>query len=316
MFRFLFTTVFCAVINLSLGQNLVLNGDFESYSDCPSGPEQLDLVENWFDPTPNNGNESGSPDYFNSCSENWVVTVPETNWGYQEPHSGDGFVGILTYLEPDENFREYIETRISEPLIANNCYGLKFYISLGEACQYSGNDLQVFFSTDSVAGIENHLPLPFSPQIVFNDSIVHYPDWLELSAEYYAHGGEEYLVIGNFKDDTETTLVDQGPDEQQSIYVFIDDVSLIDLGCVTTAINEETVHKPLIHPNPFSNHLQFISHNDQKMLVQVYDSQGNLIYDTAISDHERIDTHLWKAGIYFYTAISEDETLFSGRIMK
>ena len=51
------------------GQNLVPNGSFEEYGECPNNGAQIDRAIGW-------SAFRRSPDYFNSCDEGSVASVP------------------------------------------------------------------------------------------------------------------------------------------------------------------------------------------------------------------------------------------------
>jgi hypothetical protein len=75
--------------------------------------------------------------------------------------------------------------------------------------------------------------LPYQPQVenpqgnILTDSL----NWTKISGIFTAQGGENYLTIGNFKDSTNTTIIDadSGNGEYNNAYYYIDKVSLIPL---------------------------------------------------------------------------------------
>src|SRR5688572_6053469 len=91
-------------------QNLVPNGDFESYINCPSNVSQFDSALFWFNPT------YGTPDYFNQCSNPSNVGIPNNIFGYQPTLSGVGYTGIYLWQNSSVIYREYIEVPLLSPL--------------------------------------------------------------------------------------------------------------------------------------------------------------------------------------------------------
>lgn len=89
-------------------QNLVINSDFESKSGCPDASGQFLLADEWFSPN------IGTPDYFNDCSKTIEYGTEYNNRGGQIPHSGHGYMGILSENMHNNEFFEYIETHLKK----------------------------------------------------------------------------------------------------------------------------------------------------------------------------------------------------------
>src|SRR5690349_11568305 len=76
----------------SFAQNLVQNPSFEDTISCPTSIDQLFKAINWY-------SFRDSPEYFHECDNpiNGAVGVPENSFGYQYPHSGSAYAGIIPY---------------------------------------------------------------------------------------------------------------------------------------------------------------------------------------------------------------------------
>ena len=107
-------------------QNLVPNGSFEEIDSCPPYPFYFGFQEsskplhweNWFK----------SPDYFNACegSSDSVAGVPENLLGRQEAFDGNSYIGMWTYGNFGNIYREYAGTELTEPLVVGQTYSLVF----------------------------------------------------------------------------------------------------------------------------------------------------------------------------------------------
>jgi hypothetical protein len=143
-------------------QNLVPNGDFEQYSNCPVGFGQIDSLLYWFNPCippyGGSGTLSGSSDYFNACNDTAGVNVPYSSFGFQLAHSNNGFAGLALFFINISNFREYIEVPLTSPLIANNCYYFEMYVSLANNSGYTADTIGAYFSDTIVSNLHSHLP--------------------------------------------------------------------------------------------------------------------------------------------------------------
>ncbi|MFN0275491.1 MAG: gliding motility-associated C-terminal domain-containing protein [Chitinophagales bacterium] len=229
----LFSIFFIIIFPLHSQTNLVPNPGFEDYSSCPTSYSGVSSgnVTDWFAPT------FGSSDYFHSCaSDASTVNMPDTYWwGYSPSHFCEGMVGVFTY-EDGFGYREYVTAQFTEPLEADVTYYVEFWVTTSF---FSGTGYDFIVATDEVgAFISDFIPdvtgfdyvIEETPQIeniegnYLNDSAT----WYNISGLYTAVGGEEYITIGNFKNDDETDYVimyDVDPSgEILSGYIFIDDV--------------------------------------------------------------------------------------------
>ncbi len=213
----------CGICN---SQNLIPNGDFEQHTGCPGNLSQLSDANYWIQPS------TGTADYFNQCANNPISNVPITEFGFQIAHSGGAFAGIRTWTTGGINYREYIETPFSSiagsSLVANECYHFQMYVNLCNHCKYNSNDIGVYFSDTLISGVGNWNVLPYVPQLYNNTSYADTLNWMLISGNYTAHGGESYLIIGNFKSDvlTDTTIGNPAGNENMA-YFYFDDVSLV-----------------------------------------------------------------------------------------
>jgi len=246
-------------INLYEGCNLIPNPSFEMKTCCPNNisngltcyPDDVFIctinrevkkVVGWEDAS------LGSSDYYNSCnnSTNGIVGVP-THTGvvghdYQEARTGNAYMGIqMDGSVLDSNYREYFQGRLKTPLKAGEEYCGEIYVNLlnskKETMEF-GNQFGMYFSKGKIPlGIA--LPFEvldiFSPQIsnpsgnILDDTV----GWMLISGTFTASGGEDYVVIGNFKDAANTI--------NQNSYYLVDDVSLVPKPIITSISNDTIV---------------------------------------------------------------------------
>ena len=240
----LYLFLFSALVSTHLfAQNLVLNPSFENYSSCPMGPSELENANNWHHPFNNVvGDTCSTSDLYNVCSPfgSFGVGVPESIMGNEPAHTGNGYAGIILYegfaltgCTPifGSNWREYVEGELSSPLQAGQTYCVKFYVSLADNVKWATNDIGVYFS-NSLININctsvNNSVLPFTPQLQYSGpDLTNSNGWTELSWSYTASGGEQYITIGNFKNDANTSYSCANASAFNPYsYYFIDDVAV------------------------------------------------------------------------------------------
>jgi hypothetical protein len=145
------------------------------------------------------------------------------------PHTGSRFVGIFTY-EKKEEYREYIQGRLTTPLVPGQLYCVEMYVAVGGRPRYASNGLGIYFSAEYLNYSPHSGALPYTPQIVDN-TIITSTNWVRISGVYKATTASTYFTIGNFKKDEQTMVVDKGgykPNAYgyEAAYYFIDDVSV------------------------------------------------------------------------------------------
>lgn len=216
-------------------QNIISNYSFEDTLECPGGVDELYNAPPWFRPTIGTG--VGSSDYFNSCTSNSSASTPDNIFGYQTPKTGAAYAGLGVYVTDfGGEGREYIEAPLKNLLISNKKYCVEFYVSLAEKTNLpSGgiggiNTIGAYFSQDSVLS-NSWVHIPVIPQVESNFFILDTTNWVLISGEFIAQGGEKFITIGNFRDDANTNVmsidtVPCGNGFSCEIYYFIDDVSV------------------------------------------------------------------------------------------
>jgi hypothetical protein len=309
-FYYLFFFVFIFEIESGKSQNLIPNADFELFDTCPNTADRLRNAIPWFNPT------FGSPDYFNACWDTLPaaivnVSVPGNYCGYQNAKSGYGYIGIFTYYLFSQTYREYIEVRLSDSLIAGQKYYLTFYFSLSDSSNYASDDLGVYFSADSIIR-NDYSAFGFIPNIE-NPTGIFLTDkvsWTQFSGTYTATGGEKFLTIGNFKNDlnTDTIHLLNGGDplngDYNSSYLWIDDICLSadSFTCQTTGVNENGSSEIVsILPNPANELINVHSIKNFIQSIEIMDLLGRSLDLTEHLNVNFISISLSKysSGIYF-----------------
>jgi gliding motility-associated-like protein len=208
----------------------VPNGKFEGKLHCPDSPGQLNLVDFWFCPQYN-----CSVDYYTRCSLNPDFSIPTNFIGFQQPLSDSSYIGAALYSE--SNSREYFGIKLTHKLKNQSNYVLKLNLNLSDNFKHciSKNDIGVYFSSDSITMPQSHgfEPLPYSPQVVAGGSTEMLNDtanWTKLTFYYQAQGDEEYIYIGNFNDNNNTTFqIFNVNGSVNGAYYCFDDISLVEI---------------------------------------------------------------------------------------
>ncbi len=271
MKRLVFVLLFGAIIITSLAQdNLVPNPSFEDKNHCPVILGDLEAAIFWLDPN------SGSSDYFNECDSTNIVGVPNNVGGYANAYTGFSYAGFATYhLET----REYIQSQLSSPLVAQKKYHVEFYVNLCDSCNHASNEMGAYFSLNAPSNTTGS-PFEVAPQVNNNlvDSLNDKINWMKVSGEFIAEGGEHYITIGNFKSNVATDVYEVPGGgviwTEVLAYYYIDDVSVV--LDTTTGVNELEQVKFEVYPNPTKNNLVVETDVVKNTSLIIFDLTGRI----------------------------------------
>ena len=220
----------------ALSQNLVRNGGFEDFVECPVKMSNLNRdAEFWNAPT------LGTTDYFNECSRT-KLGIPMNFKGKQEAFEGSAYAGL--YLFAPKDYREYIQVPLTETLQKGHRYQLSLSLSLSEKSDGAVMDIGAVFSEKPLS---IHIKRQLSHEALASKSIkiTHvkqfpatgfYDDktkWMQLDLEIVGKGFENNLILGNFKSNGGTHYMEFKDHTSQAegySYYYVDDVSLVYLG--------------------------------------------------------------------------------------
>jgi hypothetical protein len=212
-------------MNLSAQTNLVLNPSFEDTIKCVKFDSRFQgYVDIW---------RGGDGEYYNSDCQGTQVEVPDNIIGFQYPRTGKSYAGIYTILIDNvpvhQDYRDIIEGRLSDTLIAHRNYYVEFFVSFGEINQYV-TPIGFMFNPDTL--VYNNYYQNYIAD--YNDTnLTTLSDtlgWTKVSAIYKAEGNEICLTIANLQSDSLTDLYFAYPAAiQPSCYYFIDDVAVYEI---------------------------------------------------------------------------------------
>ncbi|HMP99595.1 MAG TPA: OmpA family protein [Cyclobacteriaceae bacterium] len=227
-------------------QNLVFNGGFELFEKCPgSWNEQFyrEVLPGW------TSANYGTPDYFHICSTG-PAKVPVSWAGRAEPYEGDGYVGIFTYLTIRPDYREYLQTELTQALEAGKEYWIEFYYRLSEYSAYAVDRIGLHLS-DSAIMVKHDRSLGIQPvlNIIKKEALdLRTGEWEKAWMRYTANGGERFLIIGNFYSNTKTEayLIKHrkgmvNPMIETGAYYFIDAVKVMPMDSLIAVVERERI---------------------------------------------------------------------------
>ena len=222
----------CAMVisMAAMGQELLPNGDFETYTQCPDYVSQIDRATGWSRPT------EGTSDYMNAClGVPFSLNVPDNEFGYQAAHSGDGYAGFYcfhSYSEvttaPDGD-HEYVTHALAAPLTPGRQYTIEFFVSLADVSKYAVNDIGALLSM-AIPTRTDEFAITGTPQVT-NTSLTMLNDktgWARIHGCVIADSAYAFITVGNFRNGASTVFAEV-PSNFPLIwysYYYVDDISV------------------------------------------------------------------------------------------
>ncbi|MBL0342813.1 MAG: T9SS type A sorting domain-containing protein [Bacteroidetes bacterium] len=242
--------------------------------------------------------------------------------------TGLGYAGIgnaiVNLSNPNQTYREYIQTELIDSLLPGVEYTISFYVSAGDSCGRHTNNFGAYFSNNEIdTVIYPYSNLTFLPQFenpVTND-ISDRIGWTQLTSTFFANGGEKYLILGNFRDTPNTTIIITGwgtnPSFATSAYLYIDDILVTPTDSITS-INEFNSNENLSISTLSGYEFEIKSKNHPinsfevlNCLGQIIDKKGKL-NENAL----QINMHEFANGIYFIRVRLKNEKIHIFKISK
>lgn len=293
-------------------QNLVPNGDFETYIECPDDHSQIERATGWT-------SYRGSSDYFNACDQSNYVGAPlNICIGFQYPLDGDGYGGLIGMAY--NNSREIMGTELSEPLIIGTEYYVEFYWSrtfggLGHAnCDCASSHLGALFTTQPYHHLNNPIQSTNYAQIYDPSLLVDSTNWVKISGWFTADSAYSHLAIGNFFDlDSNEVAYYNGSSETLLLktYYYIDAICVAVDPAICGVVNVSEIIKKdrgiRLFPNPASTILN-IQTDLPIVAISVMSLDGKQLYVQNTSNKQLGISHL-PDGLYVIEVKTDRELI-------
>ncbi len=188
------------------GKNLVPNPSFEKHKN------KSNVISN---ATP--WQNVGTVDYYMKADK-------KDTSRYKGAHTGTCYSGLRFQAV----YKEYMYVQLLEPLEKGRTYQFKMFVRLMGVSTVTVKQLGVYFSDDAFK-----MNMNFDKEGIvdstYKKGISGTFNWIPIHGEYLAHGGEKYIIIGNFTTKVKDDFVRQNKwdiFEFKEAYYFIDDISV------------------------------------------------------------------------------------------
>ena len=252
--------------------------------------------------------------------------VPSNCLGYENARNGIAYSSVTTFQLSANNLskRNYIQSKLLQPLQSGKKYKVEFYVSQADSLHYANNSIGAFFSADSFAVIYSYL-IDSIPQVQnqANNSLNNTSDWVRVCDTMTANGTERYMTIGNFLPDSLSDTLYLGGGCFSSIgsllcgsLYYIEDVSvtLID----DTGLEESAIPPLHFYPNPGKAILNIENTGRRIKRFQVLSVSGAVLQQLEGIEASKfiIDLSSLAPGLYFLHAEFEYGRVNVGKFIK
>jgi hypothetical protein len=202
-----------------LGQNLVSNYSFETYSTCPNTASQITYATDW-------NNSRNSFEYLNSCSSSVYADVPTNYFGFQNASTGQAYAGGLMYGSFAGSYlsdmREFLYVPLTTPLTIGTTYYVSFKVNLADNSEYAVNNLGAQFCTS----YNSNFPLNNVAHVYTTSVIADKTNWVTVQGSFVPTVAYTAVMFGNFFTDANTTVtfVGSSVDIGYNAYYLFEDI--------------------------------------------------------------------------------------------
>ncbi|MEN9700142.1 MAG: hypothetical protein RLZZ301_1340 [Bacteroidota bacterium] len=306
--------LFLGVYATNWSQNLLANGDFETYSSLPTNVMQSAFCTGWSDCNQGGG---GSPDYFHTNGSG-LVQLPNSFYATIQPHGGNAIMGIIAYHGVSTDFREYISHPLSTPLVVGATYQLTYWISNGH---YNGNyggsacnNIGVAF-TSVEPQQSGTLPLStLVPQFV-ESNLVYDTSWTQLSYTFNADSAYQFITIGNFQNNANTLVQNIENHPIELAYYFMDDITLQRIDG-NEGLEESIAAKNPLQFNPESMQIHLKTPTNTSSNLIVWNAIGGVVLAEEVDQTADFDLSTWMNGLYYYQLNTASGSVYTGKILR
>lgn len=324
-FRALCLSIACLPVTASFGQNLVGNGSFEEFSECPTYYNQVERCVGWFRSA--NGNDPEfHTEYLNGCNSG-LFSSPSNTWGTQAPLTGEGYMALCT-MSPEifDGYRENIYTELLAPTEIGVEYTVRVSLSHTDKSQFASNNFGIKLSTS------NDFPIDNNCQLALADVVMNKTSWTTVTATFVADQNYTHLALGNFMTDENTITIEACPSCPFDLFgYYVDDVCLVKSGGEICSTCKDEFNPPLTIAPPANFDLSVsptflgpgivdvhVSALQTRLTaIDVFDTEGRLVLTLSSAEQNttKIPTSGLANGSYSISALCSDGSKLIGRFV-
>ena len=237
---FIFVSIFFC--GSTKAQNFLYNPNFEIVGDSlPAGHGHWFACDGAYNLNGEHFLPYGTPDYYHYYRLDSYFDTIDLVWVWQKvkwvpnygpavvvPKKDSAMMGFGTYGNFAPSYREYIQMPLLYPLVPGTKYRISLWLTNGQSnisYQHSTDGIGLLFSTDSLHQ-DTSYTLDKTPQAEIQGEVWEI-GWKQYHLSFIADSAYEYVTIGNFYTDAQTSITKQSNlGVLNASYYFIDDIGI------------------------------------------------------------------------------------------
>jgi len=316
----IFTLIIIACFGslLKAQTNLVSNSGFEQYTTCPNFGAQWNYCTGWNNINLNTGvGLWGTPDYFNTCATS-NVCPPATFSGTCTTQAGNAMMGLVLYNVPYPEYREYLSTQLTSPMLPGYTYTLSFWLSNGTGVisPWTIKNIGVHFSATTLTQSGFNVITTVTPQCEVTSNIST-SVWTQYTFTINPTTTWNYLNFGSFRTDASNNPVQTfpnpgGPASSYANY-FVDEIKVLAPDETTGIKGNKNEALKNMYPNPVKDFL-FLELNAGAYNVSVLNAFGKEVstFESYAQDNTlKLNVSSLEKGVYFIHVKGESKNVTS-----
>jgi gliding motility-associated-like protein len=221
-------------VSFGYAQNLIPNSGFEKTTKALKSKKNISVEQtaSWF---------SGNSANFDLLKG--AENSKEHSFGKLE----NRFAGIVLFDASNSNFRMYVEVKLKRSLMPDEELCLWISVKASAHSSYFTDELGIALTQDALSS-KTQTHIDFIPQLksqkyqAISDTSL---NGKKLEFRYKAKGGEQFITIGNFRNDAHTLLLPSNSLHfPKQAYLYIDDVYL---GNCDLSLEEQTPEPVIVN---------------------------------------------------------------------
>jgi len=216
----------------------------------------------------------GTPDYYHYCGTS-LVELPNNFLADVVPATDSAVMGLVIYNYDITNYREYISCQLTEKMNLEQSYTVKLKVTGGTNINYrfTSDKLGIHFSTTPLSQ-NGYYRINRTAQLEIT-TLLNTPQWVEYTFNFVPDSSYEFITIGNFQTDNNTTESFVANSSNKYSNVFLDDISIVSDGTWTS---ESRMSEDLIFNfSPTRNQIDFQSPVTKIEKIIIHSIEGRVL---------------------------------------
>jgi Secretion system C-terminal sorting domain len=145
-------------------------------------------------------------------------------------------------------------------------------------------------------------------------------NWVKVEGWFTADDSYNWVAIGNFFQDDQTIVLVQNSGLQCNAIYYLENICIsanpADCDYLTKVNQTATLETTHLFPNPVAETLRISNPNHSPIIISIYDSFGNAIFNEESNNEIFIPSDSWTKGFYCVVLTDKSNSIRTFKILK